>query len=223
MIDWGHQESQPYDQFIAVSLLLRHGHPMPSIPDTPSHFSDQVTHCDHPADAQATATPSTIRRAASLARVACDNAEEILRQLDSNRARAEADGFVIVEEFVEDGSRSLSRPPTIVSEFLARVHGGDLMVSRVYMRDRTRLGRCMDPRVSMTLGEEIVGAGVEVHFEAEEPITAISVAQGKVFHQMLAFERMLDAVNVSAEHGRRTRLGIARARERRNATGDHQR
>ena len=95
--------------------------------------------------------PAEIRCAAAYVRTAASSPEGVEEQLQLNKARAASEGFVIPDDpeyqFVDDGVGGLTHQREGFGRLLAAVESGAAPFSRVYVRDRTRLGRWIEPRM----------------------------------------------------------------------------
>lgn len=111
-------------------------------------------------------TSNTQRRAVSYARTASPTPDGIRTQHEGNRRAAEADGYRIVDEFSDIGVSGATSDRAALRQLLAEAATGAAPFSRVYVADRSRLGRWADwdelPNLLATLmqqGVDVVCAG----------------------------------------------------------------
>lgn len=125
-----------------------------------------------------TAAPK-VQCAASYARKSDPNDFGIAAQHDMLAARARDDGFEIPDSadfrFEDDNTTGVATSRKGLDRLLERVRNHEVAFSRLYVKDKTRLGRFDDPRRLTWLEVELEQEGVTVcYWENENPQAALA-------------------------------------------------
>jgi DNA invertase Pin-like site-specific DNA recombinase len=110
--------------------------------------------------------------AASYARKSDANDEGVLDQHLLNEQRARRDGFVVPKtsafRFSDDKTSGVTKRRNGLDALISLVKTGDAPFKRVYVKDKTRLGRWNDPRYQFYLAVLFEEHGVRIMFSENE-------------------------------------------------------
>lgn len=113
-----------------------------------------------------------VQVAAIYARSATENPTGIREQQRACKAAARREGFNAPEEFrfIDDGWSGATTERPSFQSMVDLVESGEAPFGRVYVHDRSRLGRFSDPRQHFAIEMAFRSHGIEVRYADEEAI-----------------------------------------------------